>query len=124
MKRRRMVLAVVLAVAVLVVICECLSRRWLDARPELAQAQDFLVSSTNVIDEFGGLEDVRYQRAGSSVTQRGEAFRGRYRFMVHGSRRSGELAVDWQSRGNGADFKANCISEIENWRDPRVIWRP
>jgi hypothetical protein len=124
-KRKTLVLALVI-ISVWVValpIIHFVVQKTMVERPEMEMVENALRSNDRIVQRFGKINVLRFERKGSGVELMSDNVDGNSRFYIEGSKSNGLLEVQWKNRGSGnKNFRISRIDEINDWKDSTQIW--
>ena len=80
---------------------------------EFLRARDYVLASPAIQEEFGEPLLLAPNKLVCERTHKGRALSGTYAFKVTGSKKGGEVRVDWESSSGGAGFRVTRVAVKE-----------
>lgn len=91
-------------------------------RIEVKMSQKFILNNDTIINIFGEIKKVEYNKEYSVFTMSGGQIKGTYIFDVIGSKKQDKVNVEWESEGNGKKYKVISLSLLHPWHEDIIIW--
>jgi len=113
------ILLVLLASVVLVPV---LIIKFVNRIPEKKLARNFLLQNEVIETLFGPVISMTDGTNGSSVSYSKSILEGYYSFYIEGKKKSGQVVIQWHSKGSGIGFGVDTVEFLEPFKEPVLIW--